>query len=86
MDYAETGDILLFRSKKFSSKLQRTFTRSNYDHIALLLKYTNGKVVIFEATGKEGIVLCTWESFIKNNWHKIYSKYVFFVIFSCLLE
>lgn len=43
--------------------------------MALILKYTNDKVVLFEATGKEGIVLSTWKTFVKNKWNKLYSKY-----------
>ncbi len=72
LDQAETGDILLFRSKSLGNKLLRTMTRSEFDHIALLLKYTNGKIILFEATGKEGVGLSTWSTFRKNKWDKLY--------------
>ena len=53
--------------------MQRTFTRSEYDHIGLVLKYKNGKAVIFEAVGNK-LVLNTWETFLKNKWYKGYEK------------
>ncbi len=35
---AETGDILLFHTKNTGAKLQRFFTNSDYDHVAMILK------------------------------------------------
>jgi len=74
---ADTGDILLFKSKTFAAKLQRSLTRCEYDHVALLLRYSNGEIVLLEATGKEGVGLCRWKTFRKNNWQKLYNKLVF---------
>lgn len=50
---SDTGDILLFRGCTLSAKLQRSFTRSEYDHVALLLRYSNGSIYVFESTGQE---------------------------------
>jgi hypothetical protein len=74
---ADTGDILLFKSKTFAAKLQRSLTRCEFDHVALLLRYSNGEIVLLEATGKEGVGLCRWKTFRKNNWQKLYHKLVF---------
>ena len=61
---ATTGDILLFRGRSFSSRLQRALTRSTYDHVAMILKYKNGRMFLFEATGqsvgKGGFKLRAW--------------------------
>lgn len=38
---AETGDILLFYTENFSAKLQRFFTNSDFDHVAMVLKLRN---------------------------------------------
>jgi hypothetical protein len=37
----DTFDILLFKNKSIMSKVQRIFTNSDYDHIAMLLKTTS---------------------------------------------
>ena len=51
--FAATGDLLLFKGKTTAAKLQRLFTRSQYDHVALLLRYSNGKLMLLEATSSE---------------------------------
>jgi len=69
-------DILLFRGKNLASKVQRSFTGSQYDHVALILRYGNNELVLLEATGKEGVGLCTWGCFMRNKWHLLYKKIV----------
>lgn len=44
------------------------------DHIALLLRYNSGEIVLFEVTGKTGVGLCTWRVFVKNKWNNLYDK------------
>jgi len=48
---ADTGDILLFTGSSFVTRVQRALTMSDYDHVAMLLRYSNGKLVMFESTG-----------------------------------
>jgi hypothetical protein len=48
---ADTGDILLFTGTSFVTRVQRALTMSEYDHVAMLLRYSNGKLVMFESTG-----------------------------------
>ena len=48
---ADTGDLILFKGSSVATKVMRTVTRSEYDHVAMLLRYSNGKLVILEATG-----------------------------------
>jgi hypothetical protein len=50
-EVAETGDIVFFRGKSLGGKVQRFFTRSEFDHVGLILRYKNEKIVLFEATG-----------------------------------
>ena len=52
-DVACTGDILLFRGKSAAAKLQRGFTRSKYDHVAMILRYSSGLLALLEATAME---------------------------------
>jgi len=73
----DTGDLLLFESKTITSKMQRLFTRSSIDHVALLLKYSNGKVVIFESLSNQGVGVVDWERFMRLNWHEMYNRVVY---------
>lgn len=52
-DMACTGDLLLFTGKTVASKLQRSFTRSEYDHVAMILRYNSGMLGLLEATDTE---------------------------------
>ena len=50
---AATGDVLLFSGKNLAAKAQRFVTRSKYDHVALLLRYSSNQLAILEATSME---------------------------------
>ncbi len=39
---------------------------SDYDHVAMLLRYSNGKLVMFESTGSTGVAVLDWDTFVKN--------------------
>ncbi|CAG9325498.1 unnamed protein product [Blepharisma stoltei] len=69
-----TGDILLFRSKLFASKLQRCATRSDYDHVAMILKYEDGEIGFLEATLQEGVNITLWDTYWMDNWHTLYKR------------
>lgn len=70
----QSGDVLLFQTKNFTSKMQRTFTGSMYDHVALLLRFEDGQILLCEATGSLGVNLCRWDFFVQKQWHLLYSK------------
>ena len=72
-----TGDILLFRSKDVSSKIQRSLTGSKFDHIALILCYASGKIVLLESTQSMGVSLTDWEEFLMNKWQDLYEGIVY---------
>lgn len=46
------------------------------DHVAMLLRYDNDDVFLFESTGFKGVSLCNWKYFIKKDWHLLYPKLV----------
>ncbi|CDW80338.1 UNKNOWN [Stylonychia lemnae] len=50
-EIADTGDIIFFKGKTMGCKVQRFFTRCDFDHVALILKYKCGTLVLFESTG-----------------------------------
>ena len=36
-DHADNGDLLLFKSQTFGTKVQRVVTRSEYDHVGMIV-------------------------------------------------
>ena len=65
---ANTGDLLLFSGKRMACTLQRLVTRSrfgnfenNIDHVAMLLKYQDGRIFLFEATSNKGVEITKWD-------------------------
>ncbi len=73
---AKTGDILLFKGFEFSAKLQRLYTKKDYDHVAILRK-KNGILYVYEATTKDGCKERKWQEFINYLWNLLYDKMVF---------
>jgi hypothetical protein len=54
LEKADTFDVLLFRCNSTGAKLQRQYTRSDYDHVGMVLRFDSGnskELYIFEATG-----------------------------------
>ncbi|SOV82239.1 conserved Plasmodium protein, unknown function [Plasmodium reichenowi] len=71
---ADTGDIVLFRSDVTVAKLQRIFTRGEYDHIGMILRNDRNNLFILEALSNTGIILTPWKLFKENKWNEIYSR------------
>lgn len=71
---ASTGDLLLFRGKGIGARLQRLVTRSYYDHVALLLRYSNGQLMLLEATAGTGVALVPWDEFLGFRWNVSYRR------------
>lgn len=57
---ADTGDLLLFRSEYFASRLQRVVSGGEFDHVGLVLKARNGQIVVLEATSQDGVSCTLW--------------------------
>ena len=62
MEKADTGDILLYKTNNNPGFLTRTLTGSQFDHIAMLLKFESdeNEVYLLEATGNRGVSLQKW--------------------------
>ncbi|CAJ1424189.1 unnamed protein product [Effrenium voratum] len=78
-EIADTGDILLFKSSGAFPRLIRAASQGasmagRYDHVGLILKLEGGAIGILEATGNEGVGLCTWRNFLSNNWQALYPE------------
>jgi hypothetical protein len=73
---SKTGDILLFRGLECPAKLQRCYTKNEYDHVAILHK-KNGFLYVYEATSKDGCKERNWREFIIYMWNLLYEKMVY---------
>ncbi len=68
LNEAQTGDVILFRSKSFNSRMQRSLTRSYYgrmgvhtlDHVGMLMHFKDLGLYLFEATLNDGVGLTSW--------------------------
>ncbi|TNV83772.1 hypothetical protein FGO68_gene10927 [Halteria grandinella] len=74
---AESGDLLLFQSKTISSNLQRILTRSKYDHVAMVVRFADGRLVVFESLRETGVGICEWDRFINKKWNELYTRVTF---------
>lgn len=70
----ENFDIILFKGKGMMSKMQRFFTNSNFDHVALLLKTFDGDVLLLEATGNAGVAIYSFSSLSKALEKNLYER------------
>lgn len=43
---AEHFDLLFFKNKTAISKMQRFFTKSNYDHVAMIVKIQENRYIL----------------------------------------
>lgn len=73
---ANSGDLILFKGKSISAKIQRSLTGSEYDHIGIILKYANDDIVILDSCGNRGVGLISWRAFINLKFFKLYHKIV----------
>lgn len=73
----ETGDILLYRTKRFTGNITRTFTQKQWDHIGIFVWVNiDGErtLGVLEALADKGTQLWPWRSYIEQNWHQDYSN------------
>ena len=73
---SKTGDILLFKGLNYPSKLQRCYTRNEYDHVAILHK-KNGFLYFYDATSKDGCKERNFYEFLAYMWNLLYEKIVY---------
>lgn len=48
----------------------------------MMLRYSSGNIVMFEATGETGVTLTDWKDFLFYNWNEQYEKIVYRKLFS----
>ena len=77
IDVADTFDILLFSCNTAAGKIIRTYSGSEFDHAAMVLRYDcePGEVYFIEATGDIGVAYKKW-SLMNDELGKFYKKIV----------
>jgi hypothetical protein len=55
--------------------MQRIFTNSDYDHTALLLRTASNDLLMLEATSNSGVAIYTFNSLLKIDKGKYFSRY-----------
>ena len=73
---AKTGDLLLFKGFDKKSKLQRFYTKSEFDHVALLMRFNN-VLFLYEATNENGCKLKSFNEFVNNFCFLSFEKIVY---------
>jgi hypothetical protein len=73
---AESGDLLLFKSKSFLSRTWRTLLNHPYDHVALLIPY-RGSIFVIEAVAGLGVVYNQLDERRLEEWRHDYSMVVY---------
>ena len=68
----KTGDLILFKSNDCWSKLLRTFTCSETDHVGIMVEYKyydHNKLYFLESLSTSGVKLTEWSKYAtdKNN-------------------
>lgn len=62
---AETGDILLFYTKNTGAQLQRFITNSDFDHVAMVVKFRKNDLMVFESNQMYGVSIYDWRQYIQ---------------------
>lgn len=66
LEKADTGDLLLFRTKQdqLGARITRTLTSSNFDHVAMILKFEqeNDEIFVIDATSGAGVAIQRWST------------------------
>jgi hypothetical protein len=80
---ADIGDILLFRGKHFGAKITRSFSKSHFDHVAMILKFEaeTNTVFLLESTTNKGVNIVRWNNF--RLWKDEYYENVFYRQLEC---
>lgn len=72
-EIAQTGDLLLFSGKSLAAGMFRMVTRSKYDHVAVLVRVSESRLVVLESLRETGVSVCDWDRFVTKKWHNLYS-------------
>jgi hypothetical protein len=52
-------------------------TSSKFDHVALVVRLPQDRLVIFESLRETGVATCDWDRFITKKWNEMYNLIVY---------
>ena len=52
----------------------RLVTRSKYDHVAMLVRVSESKLVVLESLRETGVSVCDWDRFVTKKWFNLYTS------------
>ncbi|CAD8104888.1 unnamed protein product [Paramecium sonneborni] len=77
LNQAQTGDLLIFRTRGTLQNLQRSVTRSDYDHIVMFLKDPLEDLMLFESSNQFGVISFSYKRFVRAKSYKNYEKILY---------
>ncbi|CAD8203272.1 unnamed protein product [Paramecium octaurelia] len=77
LNQAQTGDLLIFRTRGTLQNLQRSITRSDYDHIVMFLKNSWEDPMLFESSNQYGVISFSYKRFVKAKSYENYEKILY---------
>jgi len=54
---AQTGDVLLFYTRHMGASIQRALTNSDFDHVAMVVRFRSYELMVFESNQATGVSL-----------------------------
>jgi len=51
----------------------RILSQTKYDHVAMVIRLEDGKIMLLEALRESGVGLCEWSRFLNKKWNKLYN-------------
>ena len=55
----------MFHTKNTGAKIQRVITNSDYDHVAMVVKFRKKEVMVFESNQMHGVAVFEWNQYIR---------------------
>ena len=87
LNQAQTGDLLIFRTRGTLQNLQRSVTRSDFDHIVMFLKNPWDDLMLLESSNQFGVITFSYsnsyqyiERFVRAKSYRNYDKYILTLI------
>ncbi len=62
----------MFYTKNTGAQLQRLFTNSDFDHVAMVVKFGKHDLMIFESNQMYGVSIYDWKQYIQ--YFNLYEK------------
>ena len=55
----------MFRTKNTGATIQRVLTNSEYDHVAMVVKFRKKEIMVFESNAIHGVSVFEWNQYIR---------------------